>query len=204
MAFIAVPDTAMIELVYWYDNSAMENVFYYSGLNVDDAGVLQGLAENAYDMWYATFRHYQASSLFLIEVKATDLTQESGAVYEHILSGLNFGERPDQGLPSNCAALCSIKTAKRGKSYRGRVYIPGITEDQCSGSTLAAGLVTAFNGYFGNWDFLDVDGEPYGLQVVSRYHDKAPRTVGVHTDAVGWACKGTIASQRRRLPGRGG
>lgn len=203
MPFVPVPDTCMIELIYDYQGSVMENVLYYSGLNVNDGGVLLGLAGNAFESWGATFKNYQSNALTLREVKATDLSSETGATAVYTPGSQNVGSRPDEGLPANCAMLLSVKTLKRGKSYRGRIYVPGLTEDQCAGSTWSGGAVTAFNTYFGSWDFLENDGEPYGMQVVSRFHNGAPRAIGVHTDVTGWTAKPTVASQRRRLPGRG-
>lgn len=203
MAFIPVPDTAMVELVYNFYSFKMENVFYYSGLAVDDPATLEGLCADALTQWYATFRIWQHSQLSLFQIKATDLTSESGPTAVLTPTTGNVGTATGDALPFNVALLLSVHTAKRGKSYRGRLYIPGMCEPRCVASTFDSELVDAMQAAFSYWDYLDVNGEPYAMQIVSRYHNGAPRTLGVHTDVSGWTAQPIVASQRRRLPGRG-
>ncbi len=54
------------------------------------------------------------------------------------------GALTDDSLPSQTAEVVTIRTARRGRSYRGRVYLPPWTEVSSSASgTMVASTVTA-------------------------------------------------------------
>lgn len=203
MDFIPVPNVCMIELIYGHQNQTMENVLHYTGQNVSDPAILMGLAQNAFTQWAATWKTQQSNVLWLGTVRATSLEQQNSPSVEYIPTTGNAGTQSADPLPANCAALIQVLTAYRGRSYRGRIYIPGLCDNQATGSTLSETTKDALTNSFSYWDFLDVSGEPYGLCVVSRFHNKAPRVVGIHTDATGFSCGNYVVSQRRRLPGRG-
>jgi hypothetical protein len=203
MAFITVPDTAMLELIYSYQGQHMENTLYYSGDNVSDASVLNTLCNSAISAWGATFKLRQTNQISLIAIKATDLTSDSGATAEIPVTEDNSGDDTTPGLPGNDAVVMSLKTAKRGRSYRGRLYIPGVPTNAQTASVVSLAWTAAAEAWYSEWDFLDVGGEPYAQMVVSRYHAGAPRVVGIAEQVTAWVCNPIMASQRRRLPGRG-
>lgn len=65
------------------------------------------------------------------------LLPEGGPISEEIiLSGT--GSQPDESLPSYCAAILSLRSGFGGKSYHGRLYFPGISENDTSDSKLDA------------------------------------------------------------------
>ena len=203
MTFVPVPDTCQVELVYSYVGQRMENVLHYSG-NLDGGlPTLEALANNAVTQWAATWKAQQSNALTLVAVKVTDLrTQEAPAV-EIAVTTNNAGTRSSSTVPSNVAICIQLKTLNRGRSFRGRVYLPGVTTDQFGGDTVVAGIKTELTDSFDFWDFLDASGEPFGLQVVSRFHNGAARVTGIHTDVTGFVVNPYATSQRRRLPGRG-
>lgn len=58
------------------------------------------------------------------------------------------GTGTGESLPNETAAVVTLRTAKAGQRYRGRMYLPGFTVGQmAAGNTIAAGCVTAIN----NW-----------------------------------------------------
>ena len=48
-------------------------------------------------------------------------------------------------LPSYCAGIITKKTALRGRSYRGRSYIPGVPETGTTGNAATAGQLALYN-----------------------------------------------------------
>lgn len=203
MVFVPVPNTARIELVYTMGSQVMENVLHYTGNNISDPEILTSLATNALASWQATWRTHQVLGLRLNLVRATSLEEQNSPGVE-IVPDTNYnGTANADPIPYNCAALIQLLTAYRGRSYRGRVYLPGLGEGDQTNSNLAGSLVTALNASYSYWDFLDVSGEPYAMVVVSRFHNGQPRSIGVCTNVQDFKTSLTIASQRRRLPGRG-
>lgn len=203
MAFVPVPDTCQVELVYHYGTVVCENVLHYSGDLTGGETVLQALATNAILQWQDTWRGEQSTSITLFSVKVTDIRSQEGPGVEVATTSNNTGQKVETVLPFNDAICISMKTLYRGRSYRGRVFLPGITTASLTGSAIKSSTITSLNATFAYWDFLDANGEPFALQVVSRYHNGAPRTQGIHTDVVGFVTNGIPASQRRRTPGRG-
>lgn len=203
MIFIPVPNCAKIELVYDIDGQTLENVMYFEGDHNPTEQDLLNLAADAKTQWEATWRLQQGAGCDLRKIKATDAGQEDGAAVEVSATGLHLGARNVEMMSNNVTACISLKTAKRGRSYRGRIYLPGITVDEVDTNTLAADTVTALTAGFSYWNFLDNGGEPWALVVASKFHNNAPRTVGVATTVTSFIVNKTVASQRRRLPGRG-
>ena len=203
MQFIPVPNVAQIELLYDIQGQKCENVLHYAGFNVGDPGTLQALCDSALASWGQTMKGQQSENLTLVSIKATDLTSQDGATFEYTTDLPQPGSAAGEMLPFNCALVLSLKTAKRGRSYRGRVYVPGLVETQQASSIWTAGTLTAFQSWYTYWDYLDVSGEPYALGVVSRFHNGAPRTTGVFENVTSVVVNNVVGSQRRRLPGRG-
>lgn len=76
---------------------------------------------------YKTFcnQEWKAKSLLTIQLLPTP-----GILLESILTG--GGVQVGNSLPSFCAGLLSLRTGFTGRSYHGRIYIPGVSEDLSS------------------------------------------------------------------------
>jgi hypothetical protein len=203
MIFVPVPNTAKIELVYSIDGQTLENVMHFVGANPPTETDLTNLAADARLMWHGTFRNIQALGCQLVKIKATDCSSEDGAAIEYTTLLPDTGTISEEMMSNNVTACVSLKTAKRGRSYRGRIYVPGLPISAVSTNTLTTTVVNYLNSYFSEWNWLDNDGEPWGLVVASRYHNNQPRVIGVTTPVTSFITNSTVASQRRRLPGRG-
>jgi hypothetical protein len=85
-------------------------------------------------------------------------TREGGdESHRRPLPAASIGTQTGDGLPGQNAMLVSVHTGTRGKRYRGRFYLPGISETSQTGgriiapqltalSALAEGIQTAFTG----------------------------------------------------------
>lgn len=203
MAFVPSPGVFQVELVYSYQGSKMEQVLHFAGLQTDDPAKLEAMANNAFTMWSTTFRLRQVSQLNLIAIKATHLAAQNSPAVEVPFSEDNAGAEAYPPMPGNVALCITMRTMLRGRSYRGRTYLPGITGNSFSGSNITGAVIADVITWFDSWEFLDVEGEPYANVVLSRYHDHVARVAGVATPVTGWSANPVVASQRRRLPGRG-
>jgi hypothetical protein len=205
MDYIEVPNTAQLELVYNWGGQQCQNVLHYLKATPWTAAQLEELAEEAADLWTVQFPGVMPTTLSLIEVVATDLSDQFGPSITHGTGLPVAGTNASPSLPNNVALVVTKRTASRGRSFRGRIYHPGLVESQVVGNTVNPSDVTAI---LGRWGWFQLINLPVAVDegimvVVSRHFEGQPRTTGVTTIVTSLTSDGTVDSQRRRLPGRG-
>lgn len=89
------------------------------------------------------------------------------------------------------AAVMKILTAKRGRSYRGRLYLPWVAETFSTNGVLDATTVTNMTTAWSTF-VSAMSGDGYDLVVASYLLETAE-------DAIAIACEPMLATQRRRL-----
>lgn len=93
-------------------------------------------------------------------------------------------------IPQSCA-IVKFLTAKRGRSYRGRIYLPWVNESEQSVGILTAGSVTAGNAAWVTW-LAAMIGTGYKPVVASYLHATADDIIAVQFESL-------VATQRRRM-----
>lgn len=209
MAFIPAANTAQCKIKYLYAGQQIMNDVYFRKVGGFDQAGLDSLANTVWDHWATQVMIDLASGLTLTEVEAVDLTTQTSPVGRHIqtLSGsVNTGN-----LPNNVAFAIKFLTALRGRSYRGRIYLPGISlsSELNSGSLLTAAADSLRDDVEGAIADIKL-AETVEHVVVSRFsgvdvnHKPIPRVSAVVTPVTAVVYTDTaFDSQRRRLPGRG-
>lgn len=203
MPFIPVPNTAQLELVYLWQGQRCQNVLHYVKASPWDITQLTELCEAAVVEWGAGLDIWASETLSLIEVVATDLSSQTGPVVNYA-EGLPIpGSVESESLPNNCSMVITKRTQKRGRSYRGRIYVCGLTEGAVNGNQVNQANVT---GLLAGWTAmlsLAITDDEANMCVVSRYQEGQPLSQGIATLVTNLTTDGVIDSQRRRLPGRG-
>lgn len=117
-------------------------------------------------------------------------------------------------FPGN-AALCVKKvTNKRGRGFRGRMYLPGLSSDSCEEgnfnvvkSAYLVALLADYATWIANLGGVDATLSPCVIHKFSGIdpdtHRPIPLSVGQAEIVTGYTCNNQIDSQRRRLAGRG-
>lgn len=117
------------------------------------------------------------------------------------------GQIAGEAAPNNCTMAVSFQTGLSGRSFRGRNYVPCLTNSQVTGnyidSTWAQSIVDAYSDLTfpanigilpGGWEWV----------VLSRKSGGVDRSVGVFTEITNVVVTDLVVdSQRNRLPGRG-
>lgn len=204
MAFVPVNDTVSAEIRMTLDGQKIENTLYFhkvGGWEVPDTTDLGG---DLLIWWNTYYRVPLSNRVALREIYLTDLSSEdSFTVTQPAPAPAPVGPHDLEPAPNNVCLCVSFRTARRGRSYRGRNYISGFPRDFISSNDLDTAkveqVITAYEALFpvmsawgGEW------------VVVSRFHDNAPRVMGVHQPILAVVVTDpTVDSQRRRLPGRG-
>jgi hypothetical protein len=204
MPFIPVDNVIEAELRMRLDGQRIENTLYFykvTGWSAADVPVVF----NALLVWWNTYYSVPVSSqLSLNEIKITDLSSETGFAFEiPTPTPKPTGDSADPSAPNNVALCVSFRTASRGRSARGRNYVPGIPKTAITANTVdtvtTTAIAAAYNQLLTVADTLGAD-----WCVVSRRHNNDWRPAGV-VSLINAATlvDSTVDSQRRRLPGRG-
>lgn len=189
-------------MIYSLHGQTIENVMHVE----DGAGwtvtKLNNLAALFAAWWNTDLRTHLDNDISLQRIKCTDLTTQTAPTVTYTTGLPLAGTQVGNTLPNNCAAVVTFRTALRGRSYRGRVYIAGMDDANVTNSAIAAAWASAIETDFAN---LNADLVAAGQEhvVLSRYTNKAARAAGVGTPVVSYEVDGDMDSQRRRLPGRG-
>lgn len=204
MAFIPVADTIEVELFQFLHGQKVENTL---GFRLDGgfgAGEVIDLWNNLLIWWETTFSTDLSNNLSLRGAKITDLSSISAPAYEFNAPTPNpTGDDAVAALPGNVALCVSFRTLARGRSYRGRNYVCGLSENAVTGNTVDSTVVLALQAAYNGLRSLPFD-NPWEHVVISRFNAGAPRTTGVATKVTSCVIVDPyVDSQRRRLTGRG-
>jgi len=203
MTFVPAPDVAQLAVINSTANNTWENVFHLLGTTEPDATALNDLA-TIYATWAAAhWIGHVAPNTQLVQIYGRDLTVQNGASVDFIPTTPIIGTRASPSLPLNATFALSLRTGLAGRSFRGRTYVGGLTEDildttgQALNTSNANGLVTDYNLLKAAFEASGV----YKLAIVSTRHNNAYRTTAVVTPVLGYSYTDLfVDSQRRRLP----
>lgn len=203
MPFIPVPSTVQAELVYTWAGETCENVLHFESGGAPAVDNMVELGSHLIAWWNTNLKQYMNVSGSLVNVKLTDLNSAFAPAID-VVDGLPIiGTAAGDSLPNNCSCVFSKRTIFRGRSYRGRVYQVGLSEQHVTGNSV---LTAPRNAILAAWELLmsfSTASESWQMVVVSRFEDNLPRTTGLTTPVIAFTTDGVIDSQRRRLPGRG-
>lgn len=203
MAFIPVPLTVQAELIYSVEGQVVENVLHYQGSFAWDTGLMTELAAQLVAWFNTDGKAMHANELSLNMVRVTDIRTQTGGVVEYVTGLPIIGTWTGGVSPGNVAVCVTKRTPLRGRSYRGRMYLPGIPDSQVAGSYLTSAHLIIINAKVATLLTRTVSAGTAFLSVISRYNNNAPRGTGVSTIVSGMTANLRVDSQRRRLPGVG-
>jgi hypothetical protein len=201
MTFVPVPNTAQAELRWTVSDQLVENTLYFEHTGAILTADLVDLA-GYLETWATTvFIGSMPSNVVWRECYVTDLTTQTAETYT---SNLEVGDAGTQGAaaPNNVTIAVSFRTAVRGRSGRGRNYVPAITAANVTANVVSSAFRNAIQSYYLNMQ----TSLPAGWEwvVVSRYTNGAPRVTGQTYPVTAVVFSDSyVDSQRRRLPGRG-
>ena len=204
MAFIPVPNVVQAELVFTWNGQICQNVLHYLVDEGVDPTIQAGIGADLAAWFDDSMQPLVVDTLSLIEVRLSDLTSEfaPGASWS---GGLPLVGSLAGGLsmPNNVSIVMTKRTDFRGRSFRGRIYHVGLSENQVTANNIVPATLTSLLAAYAELMTVTVGAETYPLCVVSRYQGGEPRVTGIATPVTAITSDGIVDSQRRRLPGRG-
>lgn len=203
MAFQAVPDTAKVAVVMQYSSEDLINVFHFRRTTVWGLPELESLLETVGTVWVNDIMIHLSQYVYFLRVEGRGLRAIDDVSAEYVLSTPVIGSRGNQGVPANVAFAITHLTGRAGRSFRGRTFFGGFSEDDVDRSLLVSARADGLRN--GLVSLRNVTSQLGWTQVVvSRYENRQRRPVGVTIPVTGFRYRDNVVdSQRRRLPGRG-
>lgn len=203
MPYIPADNVCQAELFQTWDTQSVENVLHFRPNGSLTPTKMTELGAHIVTWWNTYIKGAMPTTLQLTQIKLTDLTLDIGPVVNHATGLPLAGTNGSPSLPNNCAIVLTKRTLLRGRSFRGRIYVPGLVEAYVTGNTYAPGnLATTVTDWSRLLTFTTAS-DTWDMVVVSRYNANAPRVNAVITEVSSLDSDGVIDSQRRRLPKRG-
>lgn len=197
MAFVPTPNcvTSFIKGTLHSEDVAMTLSWDFgSPAGVQELEVLNGNIED----WLTTHLMPNLASALVFN-NVTSYAQDSieAPLHSHTMNvpGVEVGA----SHPGNVAMTVTFGTAFRGRSGRGRNFIPGIQEVDSTGNIFDAALRTAIQAAY---DILQQDvGVPSGCQhvVISRQVDGVTRTEGRPAPVLTYTVRAQVRTRKSRL-----
>lgn len=203
MPFQACPGVAEVVVNYTLDGEPMVNVFHFRQTPPApwSAANLVSLATGVRQAVNTHIMPQLSSAAAVTVVSARDLDSEGGAQGVAPVSTPFAGSKVGDCLPNNVALCITLRTARVGRSYRGRFYLPGIAESDSVGSRLTAPAQTAFDTAIVSFLAAMQALTPGDWAVLSRRNQGALRPVGLAEPVTAAVRRDAVLdSQRRRLP----
>lgn len=203
MAFISAINTVKVVLEQLFGTSELANIVYFLKSGGWSEAEMTALLDDVETWWITYMQPYLGNALSLTGLTATDMSSATGPVVTKAVSPAEVGAGTSDPQAANVTAVITFRTAGRGRSSRGRNYIPGLTQDVMDSVTdVLAGwcgyMIDAYEA------FSDVEVANTCTHVVaSFYHEKAPRATALLQPVTGYTMDTAVDSQRRRLRGRG-
>lgn len=201
MAFQPCPGIAEVAIRATYFSRPIATVLHFAQAGTITLSLLEDLADDVAGRWGSYMLPQLSESYVMTSVVATDLTVQGSWQYPSLV---NVGEPGLQtatpGVPGNVNLCLTLRTAQIGRSFRGRVYIPGAIEGNVVGnyfnSTWCDNVNTALvnvgaAGSSAGWSWV----------VLSRQFNGVVRTNGIGTVIVASEARDTrVDTLRLRLP----
>jgi hypothetical protein len=193
-------------MVYTGPNqNRMVNVYHFIRPTLGwDPDALGDLAEAMLAWESNTAKNQRSNQVICIGAEARDLSVQDSFVVAVAAIPPIEGTRSSPVLPANVTLAVSLRTPFAGRSFRGRTYWVGLSEGSVQGDfvipAVAQGVLAAIQ------QLIETVPQPLNAQlaVVSRYHNGAPRGVGIATPVTSAVLVDSrVDTQRRRLVGVG-
>lgn len=210
MAFIPVPNTVAVDVIYQWDAQVVENTLYFEYTTPPISSDLQDLLTGIRDLIATELLPLLSNTLSLIRLTAQVIDAADGLFRLLNVSPALQGSGGDRPVPSNVSYAIQFKTGLSGRSFSGRNYVVGILEADVTSNDVATDLRTGLLAFYTAVSAMSA-GLGFLHVVVSRYSGvnpttgrPIPRTTGIATPVLSYTTfDNTVDSQRRRLPGRG-
>lgn len=210
MPFVPVPNSALVEIRMTAEGQQIENTLWFELDTVPSGATLTDLADAVGAWWREFIAPLTSSRVVVREYVATSMDTATGPQVAIAGDFGDSGSNTPNIMPLGSTFVVSFRTALRGRSFRGRNYVVGLTEDQVDGNTLVDGVSELWRNAYEQLIGAAADAG-WAWIIASRFSGVNPTTGKPIPRAAGITTPVTtvtvvddfIDSQRRRLSTRG-
>lgn len=205
MAFVPAPNQVLVEWRMIRAGQKIENTLHVNMLAEPVISEMTDLAVACWDWWENTLAPLTSVGVLLVSVVVTSLHEADGVQYTYAPDTTTTGEIVGLSLPNEVTLCVSLRSGHRGRSARGRFYVPSLVFDQMlDENNVEAAAVDAFRTALQQL-INDVTDLGKQANVVSYRTNNAPRPGGPvyfpYTSAV--VVDSIVDSMKSRKPGVG-
>ncbi len=196
MAFTVFANTSRVCLFFTWNTVKCSVCCHFDHASPSAADYLN-LATDFADEWDVHMKPNQSSDLALGDCIAYDLNAADSPSYTYTGVNGNAGGSAIDSTPNNTAGVISHRTVDRGRSARGRTYVPGFTENNIVNGKFDATTVTAL---LADWASIvaGVAVNGWTLVVAQRFDDGIQLATGVTRVVTTEIMSESPGTQRRR------
>lgn len=203
MAFIPVPNAIKVSVEFLIGGQTVVITLSIGKTSAISPTDLVNANAAVFDFMSIDLMPLLSNQLSATKATAYDLTSSTAPANVRDYVPDIVGGVVDASIANNVAVVSSFRTANRGRSGRGRVYVPGIPN---SVKASPVSVTTTFANNIGT-AFINLSSRLAGVNlshvVISRFLNNAPRNPGITQPITAIVMNTDMDSQRRRLAGRG-
>lgn len=203
MGFVPAVNTIQVELVYLWDSQVIETVLHYDAADPISPLEYPNIGAQMVTLWNANLKGCISTGISLTQIKITDMESPNGPSLSYGTGLPLAATLTGPALPNSCALCVTKRTILRGRSYRGRIYHPGLGEPDVTANVVSAARVSTILAAYEAIRSITANSITYFMCVVSKVGDGIERETAEITRVSSFTTDGLVDSQRRRLPGRG-
>jgi len=204
MAFIPVPGVIQAELIYNWNSQVVETVLHFRPSDPPTPTLMEELGTEIVTWWSGGIKGFMSNMITLTQVKLTDLTTNTAPVINWTTLLPQTATNTSPSMPNSVTVAITKRTILRGRSYRGRIFHPGLCEAQVLNNTIDPPTLVNLIAEYSEMISFVTPGASWAMVVISRQENNVPRVTGTDQGVISLSSDGVVDSQRRRLPGRGG
>lgn len=199
MAFIPLPDGIRISFNFLLGGVPVSiNITVLAPGAVDQQAVDNAAAIGKF-WWDNNGYLIFSQDLGITEVVATDVSQQPAVQGRETTFTHQFGSQAVAAVANNVALVVSLRTGFIGRSYRGRIYLPGLAKDAVVGSLLTPQAQADITTHIGALA-TQLTNANFTWVVASYQFNGVPRLVAAGTPILTRIVSNRVDTQRRRLP----
>jgi len=197
MVFQPAQDACLIEMKYDSDNGyEWQNNFHFTKPGFVSTDIDALVAQIAASWPSSAFQSLMSGEVDLQSIKGTDMRTEGAYSTETVVG--SAGQDAGHMVAPSTSMVFTLRTALRGRSYRGRLYIGGFGETRWQNGDWQTADVAIVNTYLNN---MKTNAATLGwtMVVLSRWHNGAKRATALGQSVVSIVSRSERpGSQRRR------
>lgn len=178
--YVPAPGVAQFDLVYLWRNLPAINSIYVRKptLSAWNTAELSAMALVIRNWWTGNMRAHQSNEISLTAVKGTDLTTQTGPTTTLTALLPIAGTIAAESVQNAEALVVKFGTAGRGRSARGRNYVPGLISSVLVDNHFNSVSANAVRQTYADLG-TDISDESMTHVVVSRFTLGAPRATAL-------------------------